>query len=325
MILVTAAIIHKEGLVLAARKKPGLPMAGYWEFPGGKIEPGESPRDCLQREIFEELGLHCSVGEYIGESVYDYGNKKVKLLAYHVQTQDTQMQLKDHDAIRWLSVSELFSVDWAPADIALVELLEQQIIREQVRHYYNTNAIHYRQRTLHADVTDQLETFTALLPERARILDVGCGSGRDSRYFLDKGYRVSATDPSEQMARQAATYLGIAVQTREAIEIAEKNYYDGIWACASLIHVPASRLSQNLETLAASLTGEGKLYMSFKYGTSSGWDSEGRYINAMDEQRIHALLDSMHNLKILQIWTSASALAGSSDTWLNILCLKAAD
>lgn len=119
---VAAAIILGDDKVFAARRKPGIHLAGYWEFPGGKIENGETPEQCLFRELQEELCVTTEVGDYIGESLYDYGTKVVRLIGYHVKHIDGKFELNDHDELRWLAVEELDSVEWAPADIPLVDL-----------------------------------------------------------------------------------------------------------------------------------------------------------------------------------------------------------
>jgi 8-oxo-dGTP diphosphatase len=91
-----------------------------WEFPGGKLEYGESPESCLARELTEEFGIQTSVDRYLGESVYNYGIKTIKLLAYHVIHISGDFRLTDHDEFRWLSRTELYDVQWAPADVALL-------------------------------------------------------------------------------------------------------------------------------------------------------------------------------------------------------------
>ena len=91
-----------------------------WEFPGGKLENGESPESCLARELTEEFGIETKVGRYLGESVHDYGVKTIKLLAYHVIHISGDFCLSDHDELRWLSRAELYDVEWAPADIPLL-------------------------------------------------------------------------------------------------------------------------------------------------------------------------------------------------------------
>ena len=123
MIDVTAAIIQRKGQILAARRKEGFHMAGYWEFPGGKIEFGETPEECLQRELKEELNIETRIGPFFEESCFDYGTKQIRLLSYFVDYISGTFTLNDHDEIRWLHVHQLFTLQWAPADIALVEKL----------------------------------------------------------------------------------------------------------------------------------------------------------------------------------------------------------
>ena len=119
---VAAAIIFKDNKVFAARRKPGIHLAGYWEFPGGKVERGETPKQCLFRELQEELCVTTKVGQYVGESLYDYGTKIIRLLAYQVEHIEGKFELIDHDEFCWLAAGELGSVEWAPADIPIVEL-----------------------------------------------------------------------------------------------------------------------------------------------------------------------------------------------------------
>jgi mutator protein MutT len=117
---VAAAIIVRDKKVLAARRKPGKHLAGYWEFPGGKVEHGETPEHCLARELKEELNITATIGSFLGESVYDYGAKIIRLMAYRVEHLSGEFELIDHDELRWLAVDELDSVQWAPADISLM-------------------------------------------------------------------------------------------------------------------------------------------------------------------------------------------------------------
>lgn len=119
---VTAAIIVKNHKIFAARRKVGVHLAGFWEFPGGKLEAGETPEHCLARELKEELNITTRIGALVGESVYDYGTKIVRLLAYQVEHLSGDFELIDHDEIRWLALDELNSVQWAPADIPLLGL-----------------------------------------------------------------------------------------------------------------------------------------------------------------------------------------------------------
>ena len=127
MLIVTAAIIQREGQILAARRKTGSHMAGYWEFPGGKLEKDETPRQCLQRELREEFNIDSKVGSFFGESCYDYGTKQIRLLCFFVDYLSGTFELNDHDEIRWLPAHQLLKLQWAPADIPLVKKLVRQI------------------------------------------------------------------------------------------------------------------------------------------------------------------------------------------------------
>ena len=100
-------------------------MAGYWEFPGGKVESGETPEECLYRELEEELNIISKVGPFFAESCYDYGTKKIRLLCYLVEYISGTFTLHDHDEIRWLQAHQLLSLTWAPADLPIVEKLIQ--------------------------------------------------------------------------------------------------------------------------------------------------------------------------------------------------------
>ncbi|MDK9705895.1 MAG: (deoxy)nucleoside triphosphate pyrophosphohydrolase [Desulforhopalus sp.] len=134
MLDVAAGIIVKNGCVLAARRRPGLHLAGYWEFPGGKVEPGETPQQCLRRELLEEFGIYCEVSAFLGESIHDYGSKVVRLLGFLTVHTGGTFLLRDHDQIIWLSPEELPHLCWAPADIPLVKLLIKQLAKEALGH-----------------------------------------------------------------------------------------------------------------------------------------------------------------------------------------------
>lgn len=125
MIDVTAAVLIENGHVLIARRRPGASQAGLWEFPGGKIRPGESPARCLEREIAEELGIRIVVGEFFGESVYAYEDKTIRLLAYRVRRTDGEASANEHAELAWVSVADLTRYRFCPADVPFVEKLQE--------------------------------------------------------------------------------------------------------------------------------------------------------------------------------------------------------
>ncbi|KRA24084.1 DNA mismatch repair protein MutT [Microbacterium sp. Root61] len=120
-IIVVGAVIVSEGRVLAARRGPGRSLPGAWEFPGGKIEDGESPQEALAREVLEELRIAIRVGDKIITTTHEYEFGVVTLTTYYCEPLSGVPQLTEHSAVRWLAPDELPSVEWAPADVPAVE------------------------------------------------------------------------------------------------------------------------------------------------------------------------------------------------------------
>lgn len=118
---VTAAIIEKDGKFLIAKRGVGRHLEGKWEFPGGKIEKQETPEMCLVRELQEEFGIITDIGNFIAESIFDYGDRKIKLLGYYATYLSGEFKLNAHDEIRWINKSEFGTFDFAPADLPLIE------------------------------------------------------------------------------------------------------------------------------------------------------------------------------------------------------------
>ena len=123
MIEVVAAVIERGEKYMIARRGPGKHLAGYWEFPGGKIEEGETPEESLQRELKEEFGVHAEIGAYLGDNVHDYGLKVVRLMAYRASVNEDIHQSTDHDLIEWAKFDQMGDYQLAPADIPLLEYI----------------------------------------------------------------------------------------------------------------------------------------------------------------------------------------------------------
>jgi 8-oxo-dGTP diphosphatase len=123
MIDVTAAILTQAGRVLIARRKAGASRAGMWEFPGGKVRPGESPEECLTREIREELGLEIAVGKFFGASVHAYADRSIRLLAYWARIEAGALVLNDHAEVKWVRCDELGRFTFCAADLPFVRRL----------------------------------------------------------------------------------------------------------------------------------------------------------------------------------------------------------
>lgn len=120
---VTAAIIRKGSKILIARRSPNKPLAGYWEFPGGKIEDGETPQECLKRELEEELGIVVNVGAFFMENEHHYGDKIIQLQAYECEHISGNIILNDHDQMEWVETFEFTNFEFAPADIPFIKAL----------------------------------------------------------------------------------------------------------------------------------------------------------------------------------------------------------
>ena len=127
MITVTAAILFKDNKIFLARRNSETKHAGKWEFPGGKMEQGESVEQCLTREIKEEFSINITVNEFFAESIHEYEHAKIRLLAYRITWVSGKMALKDHDRIAWVSPDRLLEYDLLPADIPIAQECKKRI------------------------------------------------------------------------------------------------------------------------------------------------------------------------------------------------------
>ena len=187
--------------------------------------------------------------------------------------------------------------------------------------YYNQNAVSFIAGTVDVDMHALYSPFIALLPERALILDAGCGSGRDTKAFLDMGYSVEAIDASLAMVNHATSYTGINVEKRTFHQVEAKEKYDAIWACASLLHVPRKELLDIFTKLSVALKAGGVWYFSFKYG-SKDRHKDGRSFTDMDEPSIQLLLNELDNLVVLNTWVTVDARPDREEKWLNVIVRK---
>ncbi len=188
--------------------------------------------------------------------------------------------------------------------------------------YYEANAQRFFQETRSVDMSPLYEPFLALLPSGARILDAGCGSGRDSLAFLERGYEVAAMDASPSMAELASRLIGRPVLHMSFDQICFQERFDGVWACASLLHVPKRDLPAVLARLGVALKAGGVMYASFKYGEGEAV-RDGRLFNDCYEESLRNLLRSRTEFGILEVWRSTDLRPGRGDiTWLNVLLRK---
>ena len=188
--------------------------------------------------------------------------------------------------------------------------------------YYNLNAKKFIENTQNADMHLAQEKFLQLLPESASILDFGCGSGRDTKYFLEKGYQVAAIDGSAELCRLASSFTGIKVKEMLFQELDEIGVYDGIWACSSILHLPKDELKNVMQRMLCALKDDGVIYTSFKYGTFEG-ERNGRYFTDFTEKTFDGFLSGIRHVKIEEQWLTGDVRPGrESEQWLNLILRK---
>lgn len=127
MLIVTAGIIEKNGQYLIAKRKDGVCLGCNWEFPGGKLDPGETPEECLKRELFEELSIETSIGDFVCSTEFCCGEKKITLLAYKVVYLSGEIKIVDHEEFKWVTLEEMRDYDFVKADLAIVDKLFSSI------------------------------------------------------------------------------------------------------------------------------------------------------------------------------------------------------
>lgn len=187
--------------------------------------------------------------------------------------------------------------------------------------YYQNHAQRFFADTMNVDMASLYAPFIAHLPLGARVLDAGCGSGRDARAFAEMGYQVEAFDASSEMVRLATQHSGLAVKQMTFSDVDATDRYDGIWCCASLLHVEAHALPQAMRTLAQALKPGGIWYVSFKYGEQER-EKEGRHFSDFTESTLTALVNGLANAQVASMWTTQDKRPDRDETWLNALLRK---
>ena len=188
--------------------------------------------------------------------------------------------------------------------------------------YYNENAETFFAATASVDMELVYQRFLHLLPPAGRLLDVGCGSGRDAKAFAQKGFSVDAFDASPELAKLAAAFTEQHVEVMSFTDFDRHHLYDGIWACASLLHVPEADLPQVLQRLWRGLKPDGVLYISFKHGTGER-EHGGRVFTDATEPKLESWVQALEGLASTDIWLTADQRPDRAEEWVNGLFRKA--
>lgn len=188
--------------------------------------------------------------------------------------------------------------------------------------FYDKNYSNYDQSTHNLELTDQLFSFMKLIKPGGRILDIGCGTGRDIQQFQKAGFFADGVEPSKSMAKLAIERTKALILEKSAEDINDKEKYNGIWACASLLHLPKKRFESVIKKIARALTVNGYCYISLKEGIGEARDADGRFFSYYTEEEIKKTIKHIKNISLIKIWLSDDSAHRLSTRWINILIKK---
>lgn len=187
--------------------------------------------------------------------------------------------------------------------------------------YYNQNAEAFVKGTAYVDFKETQDRFIAKLAGK-KILDFGCGSGRDTKYFIEAGFDVEATDGSEELCKSASAYTGIEVKQMLFQELDEIERYDGIWACSSILHLSKEELKPVLVQMARALCSDGVIYTSFKHGEFEGVRN-GRFFTDFTIDSFSDYISDINDIAIEEYWITGDVRPGrEEEKWLNLILRK---
>ena len=187
--------------------------------------------------------------------------------------------------------------------------------------YYNNNVDQFFASTIEADISELRGRFSKYLKQGDCILDLGCGSGRDTKAFLDQGFRVDAIDGSEELCKKASDYTGIQVKQQYFQDLNDDDKYNGVWACASLLHVEYNELSNVFTKIHKALKTSGIFYMSFKLGDSDVIREE-RHFTDMNDERFNALNVQTIGFEEIERWQTLDVRPDRNVEWFNVILKK---
>ena len=188
--------------------------------------------------------------------------------------------------------------------------------------YYDQNAVAFADGTMNVDFSEIQNEFLSYLRKGAKILDFGCGAGRDAKCFADKGFCVDAVDGSKRLCEIAKKNTGLPVRRMLFSELDSLDAYDGIWACASILHVPKEQLSDIFRRMVDALHAKGIIYTSFKYGLGEKERGE-RFFSDFTEEAMCSFLEQFPELRIEKMWVTTDVRPGrGEEKWLNMILRK---
>lgn len=186
--------------------------------------------------------------------------------------------------------------------------------------WYRENADEFIHRTNTVDMSELYRTFMPFVPPGGHVMDLGCGSGSAALYFTQAGYQVLAVDGCREMCDYTHKRVGCPARCLRFEELDYENAFDGVWACASLLHLRKSELPQVLRRICHALKTGGVFYASFKYGDMER-SHNGRVFSDFTEETLRDLMDKAGGFREIALWNTFDARPGREDErWVNILC-----
>lgn len=185
--------------------------------------------------------------------------------------------------------------------------------------FYNENVESFFSQTIKADMSFLYKKFLDNLPQKTgKILDLGCGSGRDSKFFKELGFEVVALDLSEELAKKASEYIGQEVIVKDMRELDFENEFVGVWACASILHLPIEDIEELFDKIIKSLIPNGIFYSSFKYGDID-YEKDGREFTCLSKERFYRYF-SKYRENVVEIFETADVRDGrEGEKWFNLI------
>lgn len=204
----------------------------------------------------------------------------------------------------------------------VIKWLSKELDRmDKTLEYYNQNAKQFTSTTQTLEFSQIQDKFLNYLKSDAKILDFGCGAGRDAKYFLEHGYDVDASDGSVEMVKAASKLTGLDVKLLLFEDLNEKDMYDGIWACSSILHCKKGQLIIVFQKMADALKENGIVYTSFKYGNDS-CERNGRYFTDFTSESFHDFMLKIP-FALVEEWQSSDIRPGrENEKWLNLILRK---
>jgi len=193
--------------------------------------------------------------------------------------------------------------------------------------YYDLNAKKYLDSTINIKVSEELENFCLNLKPGAKILDVGCGSGRDSLHFIQNGFNVVSIDASSELAKLASEQIKQQVIVKKIEDLDFKNEFDAVWCMASLLHLKKEALPLAINNCIKALKSEseGLFFASFKNGNGSAYDENGRFFSYYQQEELKEILEQTQCFKNIEFTSNKDKLGRNDVNWISFIAQKKYD